>query len=634
MDSKSRIPKEQAGTLAALNRAIFVREGAEAARLYGELVTAQPDFILRGPAQFDLARLLETTGHNELALVALKAIIDRQKESPTRGPAMRSAGKVAYALKRFDEAVDYLQQFLETKPLTPDRQEAEEILSRLPPDALERHRKKAAGAGVRVDEIPSSWNSMEGGKPITFEWKVPTPGGKKPSKEVKKPVFGDELDIVLHQQKEPKQESISLGDLCPPTQGLPPMVQAPPVFAPTHGRGPQQQPPMPPQYAQPVPQPYSPPGYPQNVPPSYYPTPLPNQGYGPAPGFGPPPGYPAPPAAPPYQYAPPPQYAPPYPQQQQQAYGYQQQSYPPIAPPTAPLGNPRPPDAMPATEDVRITSEAIPLPPARDSFEDIPRRTSMGPGDTLGMAPPASTDEAVEVRYDRLREGLFALLLPLGKRIHLEAVAELISKIEGIDESQAKKFVLKRKGMLYDELTLASLLELIPIVKKCRQSLVFVNVPRDLKPYEHYDVLGAEVREQGLKMTTDSSVRRIRWSDIRLVNCGVVGEETVATIVGCEPMKEYRFASGSFNPHTMMHASSGNFQKDIIPFLKEIVAHAPKALKSHTVENVLNGKTPTPQTFTAADEFAFYSSWVLYSHYGEMIDADELVEMGRVSSNW
>jgi hypothetical protein len=242
--------------------------------------------------------------------------------------------------------------------------------------------------------------------------------------------------------------------------------------------------------------------------------------------------------------------------------------------------------------------------------------------------------ESPEQRLDRLRDERFALLIPIGKKIHLEAVADFVGRYEGVSEAAAKKKVLKGKGLLYSELTLNDVVAMHPAVKLCRQSLVLVAIPRGLKSVEAVNVLKAERRDKGIKMTTEGAVRRMRWEEIRLVNCGLIGNELMAVISGGDPMADFRFRASSFDYAGFASSGSTNFQAAIVEFLEIICAGAPKAVRSHIVEGLLQRKFTAPQPFSGWNEWDSYCDWVLYSHFAEKIDMEELVELSQTSSNW
>ncbi|MBI1290726.1 hypothetical protein GC173_05725 [bacterium] len=614
--------------LSALNRAIFVQDGAEAAALYGAVLKEKSDFQLRGPVQFDLAQLLEKSGQRELALTAYETILEKQKDNKAIFPAMKAAGIMAFELKKFDKCTQYLGEFLKSKPPTAERQEAEEILSRLPPEAQAKRRE--AEGEIQLDKIPSSsWSIGETPKPVTFEFKVaarktpqpgkPTPppqtepesialdgfvspaGVEQPRPAQPRPATPPPRPSPLPSTERPSAMKAMLAggilpqqpDQLPPTQhgsspALPTVPESAPMMTPPPMASPYYQAPAAPGYPPGPPQGWYPP--PAGVPPSYpQPAPpMPPTGYPPQGQYGAPPAYP-PPGYPPQQgYYPPPQQQMPPP------------GYPPVAP--APTANP---------------SGVFPMP-------------SFAPP----APPPAPGTETPEKRYERLRDERFALLIPVGKKIHLEAVADLVSRYEGISEASAKKKVLKGKGLLYSDMSLQEVTTLHPVVKLCRQTLVLVTVPKSLKGTETANVLRAERRDKGIKMTTDGAVRRMRWEEIRLINCGVIGTELMAVISGGEPMSDFRFRASSFDYSSFSQSGATSFEAGIVEFLQLVTTGAPQAVRSHIVEGLLQRKFTSPQPFSGWDEWDSYCDWVFLSHFAEKVDMDELVELNQVSSNW
>jgi hypothetical protein len=604
--------------LSALNRAIFVQDANEAASLYGQILAEKSDFQLRGPVQYDLASLLHKHGHRELAYRAYTTIIEKQKDNKALPPSLKAAGILAFELQRFADCVTHLDEFLKTKPVSADRQEAEEILSRLPPE----HRS-AAGGGVKIDAVPQSqWSIGETPKPVTFEWKVES--GKRESlpKKTAPPKVPTEPEVIA-------LDGVS-GDppaSPPPSPGPTPMVPyAPsPALAPPRRMPEPAKParsagvaarlasmpePLPPTQVEPsqalptepefVPQTgaMTPGGHPGMMPGSghYYPVGAPPQGY-------------YHPMAPPPQYAPPP--GPPmtpYPQ----AYGLMHPAPQPMPgyPPPASHLMPPPPAAPPAR-------------PVVDAPQPLPNSSP--------HPPPADSPEA---RYERVRDSLFAILLPVGKRINLEAVAELVGRYEGVNEADAKKQLLHRKGVVYTDLDMDQLALLHPIVKRCRQELTVVAVPPALRDVECHTVTRAERRDQGIKMTTDGAIRRMRWSEIRLLNCGIVGSELIAVVAGGEPLREFRFKQFSFDASGFLINGASDMGAHVLEFWRLMAEKAPDAIRSHIVAGLLSGKFTTPQVFPTWEEWDFYCNWVLYSHFAEVVNIDELIEIHQVSSNW
>ena len=608
---KTPLPPSVKEKLSALNKAIFVQNGAEAAALYGAVLKEKPDFQLRGPVQYDLAQLLEKTAHRDLALTAYETIIEKQKDNKALFPATKSAGVLAFELKKFDKCMLYLGEFLKSKPPTAERQEAEEILSRLPPD--HQKARRAADGDIQLDKIPSSsWSIGETPKPVTFEWKVeskktPPPAKPKPAQEEGEGVISLEglgvapptTKVDLPKPAQPRPSSAPALSPVPQTERLAPMRgnlaalnPAQPDALPSTQKSSPVRPTVPDMPAMmtppPMPSPYynpagtgGAPGYPPPPPPGWYPP-------QPAPGYpAPPPGYPA-------EYGPPP--------------GYPHPNYPPPAPGFYPQ---QPPVPYPV--------QATPPPP-------IPQATTV----PVGPDKP----ESAEARFERLRDGFFALLIPIGKKIHLDAVAELVSRFEGISDAAAKKKVLKGKGLLYTNLRLQDVAALHPVVKLCRQSLVLVSIPRTLKSAECSTVLRAERRDKGLKLTTESAVRRMRWEEIRLINCGLVGNELLVVISGGDPLEEFRFKASSFDYSGFSPTGTTNFQAGLVEFLEILTSAAPTAFRSHIVEGLVQRKFTAPQPFTGWDEWDSYCDWVVFSHFAEKVDMEELMELNQVSSNW
>ncbi len=611
-DNKQKVPAELQPKVAALSRSIFMRDHAAAGELYGEILTTKPDYLLRPPVQYDLARLLEVGGADALALQAYQTIIDRQPENSAYTPALKAAGHLAHKLEKFDECQEYLNAFLESNPATPDRQDAEEVLSRLPPTT---RRKASSELPTEPDNHPSdipssgSWMTTDSGRPVTFEWSV-----KKKKRDRGEPSSTGDIKLGSGQWVAPGDtpnpssskktyefESSSPDESLKPFRGTPSnpenrLEKTPPlrpakreissgaVYDPRRqSRQSQDE------------------------------SSLPLDISAPAGDTG-----------------------------LTEDQGFEFVSGGPTSVPPPPKKSKQDKDQAKRISDsgrraAQVDGERTPIP--KNSRKKVRVfGTKRGPADHAdsdsGLAGISSDEETAEQRYYRLRDGQFALLLPVGKRIHLDAVAQLASAREGIGESQAKKLVLKRKGILYDKLTMNDVLDLHALVSKCRQALIFVNVPRNLRPYEHYDVLSAEPKEPGLKMTTDSAVRRIRWKDIKLINSGNIAGEIVVSVVGADPTKEYRFFESEFDYQTFSPGHLKSFREGLVEFLGVIASNASKAVRSHTVENLLKAKVREPQIFAIHEEYDYYTNWMLFSHFGETVDSAELAEQSKVTSNW
>jgi hypothetical protein len=638
---RSKLPKEVQEKVAELNKAIFMQEGDRAAEIYQTILRNAPDFLLREPVQYDLARLLENTRQDELSLAAYKLLIKHQRQHQAIVPALRAAGTLAFKLKQYDDCVDFLHAFLENGPARQEKIEVEDLLSRLPPDAAHKVRMVSSTDHIKVEHLPGP-DSTPATPPapkrdrndpnnssISVEWKIM----KTPTPVQRKAVPGPEalpasLDIWAEAKPVSNEPTPGSGEMRAPRRPAPPAppagielgLELPPTPPMRPAVQPQQQqlPPTPyPPMQSPVytPQPVAmPPGYYPGYPPQmgqpYYPQPGPGFMITPIPGYPHqmPPGYPGmtPQGMPPGAV---------YPGQQPPMTGQPV----PVAPP-APPQPPAPVAAVPVAPGPMTTPEVKSFPP----------KPALTP--SKRFAPPEK--ETAEERYHRLRDAQFALVLPVGKKIHLDSVAEFVAKKENIDPQIAKKKVLRRKGLLYDQLTLHEVLDLQPLVVQCRQSLVFVAVPRELRPYEHIEVFSAEVRDQGLKLNIGSTVKRIRWDDIQLVNCGRIGSDSFATILGSEPMKEYRFSLKSFDFTAVLPTQADDKLPVLHEFLQMISKRAPEAVLSHTTQALFKERSSEPQPFGNAEEFASYTLWMLFSHRAEIVDSKELAQLSHVTSNW
>ena len=245
---------------------------------------------------------------------------------------------------------------------------------------------------------------------------------------------------------------------------------------------------------------------------------------------------------------------------------------------------------------------------------------------------PAKEDE--DERYERLRRGRFALLLPRGKRIRLDDVAAFIAGFEKIGHSEAKKLVLHRKGLLYDNMDFEQMLEMSALVEQCRQAMAFVHVPPPLRPVDVHEILSAQMHEKGLKMSTEYGREKVRWGHIRLLNCGTVGNELWVSVLGGSPMQEFRFIDQVFDMEDFSPRGTATLGKGLREFLDFMAHYAVNAEESHTVEGVLTNRNPEPKVFSNEDEYQCYTKWMLFSHYAEAVDPARLSEISRAASNW
>lgn len=642
-------PKDFESKVEALKRALFMREVHQLAELYKDILTAKPDYLFRGPVQYDLGCVLERGGHDFLALEAYRLLIEKQSDNKARNPALRAAGHLAFKLKKHELCAQYLQEFLKSDPLTEEKERAREVLAQLPPGTRRSGEKQQSdssielsgikppplpqskppqkeSSSIKLDREPSE-PPRENSTPMLFEWKVPTESldeepkaPKKRQKATPPPASHRESDASISQvptedlveSNAPGLGSFSSTDLhlAPPELNTPPPLDLTPEDSQddpnTFNFG------MPPSPeiaratppAKPLPKPEAPPAaLPQKQPPPIQQQKMPRVK---------PPAQPFPEPDSADDLAPP---APPPPMQpaaRRGSNGHARKREPEVAPP--PIA---PPSVRPG--------------PAPSSSRS--RQKSIAQSSKYSTPIPLS-DESPEERFERLKHCQFALLLPRGKKIRFEAVSALLAELEGVSETVGKKLVLERKGLLYEDLPFDRVMELLPRVDACRQSLVFANIAADLRLAPPIEILSAELHEKGIIMRSIKEEYRLRWRNIRMVSAGEVNGDVSVSLLGGRPMKEYRFIDQVFDLEEFLPSSQASMRRGIREFLSILRARTTRAEFSHTAESVLSGKAPLPQSFTHLDEYRCYMKWLLYSYYGEIVDARELDELNRVSSHW
>lgn len=288
------------------------------------------------------------------------------------------------------------------------------------------------------------------------------------------------------------------------------------------------------------------------------------------------------------------------------------------------------PDPDRLTPETAVARKAPPTPP--DPLEE-----RISSGETVQRfrtpPPPAPDEETPEQRYNRLRDGEFALLLPLGKKIHLPAVADLVAHEQNLNEEDARKRIMRQKGLLYDELKVHDVLSLKEGVDHCGQALLFVNIPRTLRPVERSFVFSAEFKPQGLRMETSDGLKRLRWDDIRLISCGMLEGQVVMTLIGLHPTVEYELAGDRFSFAPFRAPEEGD-ETGLAGLLEVLRNHCRHAVISHTCLRLLEKKSRSPQVFATREEYTAYTLYVLFSHFGEVVDADELLHLHQAHSDW
>ncbi|MCB2155211.1 tetratricopeptide repeat protein [bacterium] len=530
--------------LSGLNRSVFMRESQQAARAYERLLSIRPGFALSGPLQYDLARLLELGNEARLALHAYEQIIANNPEHQAYNPSLKGAGHLAHRLRQYHKCRMYLERFLESDPITPERRDAEEILQRLPDGKGVPSKKKRDFAsasterGVRdVEGVLRESDDPSGDSVIAFDSGPEEPAPKKAP--AAPPAARPHAQTDFFGTPDTERE----GD---DDTSRPEKAEAPSLFE------------------------FKPEDTWQ-------------------------------PSADPYGET------------------------PPLSITSRRLGSPNPssPNAV-KRDDFEKEEEPEPKETA-----PLPARTPM----PLNLRD-ADAPETPEQRYYRLRSSQFALILPSGKRIHLDVVADMLQEIEGITEEEAKKAVIVRKGVIMDALTLDDLVEVWPKIKGYRQKMEFVAVDRALRPYERFDVLGMEILDPGLKLTTNKGIKKARWEDVQLISTARLNRKPTIDLFSNLPCKHYRLYSETFNFRTTGIEPPSDKNMAYRELLDTISFRCPNAIRSHTVENFLTGRNMKPQKFPNDAEFDQYNLWLLFAHHAEPVDADELCRMAAATSDW
>lgn len=288
----------------------------------------------------------------------------------------------------------------------------------------------------------------------------------------------------------------------------------------------------------------------------------------------------------------------------------------------------------PDAETQRLEPEERPAAPPEAS---TPQPRAETEASEVPFAPRTDSGTGIETpdaRANRLRDGQFALILPVRVKIRLEAVAQILESFLDISEPEAKKRLVHQKGLVLDELTFSQAAALIPLVRRSGQQLRFVSVPRHLRPYEHYEILRGEMHDKGLYLLTTTFDKRLRWSDMRLINCGRVGGESIVTVHGSSPIREYRFLGSTFDSNSIVPAADTAFHLDVTEFLDLLCRRAPEAKQSQTVQQVVRKRKQELQAFHDLEEYSDYCLWLLFTHFGEQVSLEELQLLADIESRW
>jgi tetratricopeptide (TPR) repeat protein len=617
MKSAAELPERLQLKLSQLNRAIFSRESGGAAKLYAELIEEEPELALRSVVQYDLARLLELGNNLELALKAFEVVIKLGDDGEYYGPALRQSSHICFRSKNYDQAYEYLTLFLDTNPARAERMDAEDLLSRIPP---------AARKPVRGPKNPSMRVS---GDQVQI---TPTPASERPDSDSefkpKPPADRETGAIQIAGLDQPTAPPPASRIVAKPNFPAPAQLKTPSRHSPPSGISP-----MPDFAAPPPPIRRNQPGAedmtaaPHNIsagsvvdPPRQFEfsSPPSNQRVQKQGGL-----------SPEFARADSPQ------EQQRKTEPSREKAAPAFESPAPPV-----PSTLRRKDEATGAESNHPPSKSADPFKGISPSKMLAKDDAkegsavvYSLAPPQDNEEP-ERRYLRLRGASFALLLPIGKRIHIDSVADLVAKRDELDEPRAKMQVIARKGIIYDQLTINDVIEMWPLVKSCRQSLVFVHVDRTLRPYEMFDALGAEALPPGLKITTEKGVKKARWIDVKLISAGTINKLPTIDIFSGVPLKHYRFQEGSFNFSTLIESARREPERALLEFVQLLCEQSPKAIRTHTLENLRTAGGGKPQSFASLAEFDCYNRWQLFSHHAEVVNAGELSEQYKSMSNW
>lgn len=555
--------------IAALNRAIFLKDSDRASRLFDEIQSVEDGFTLRDPVQFQLAELLEDGQFPRQALKAYELGLEKYGAQKPRPSAHLSAGRISSRLEMTEKAFFHLERYMEGGGTEEGEKEARSLLSDLKKPTLsaesflstnavdpstEKLNVEEIGGGmnppmgsptnpIRLDNTDASMIQLGSLEEAGSSVKVPDEfksGAPRPATPAEKP------EPIRPKRRapappQPPVENEHPTDVFQHRQPGPPTPETAFPLEPAGGQAPPRQP--------------------REVPPDIGAPAADEQFQEPAP-----------------QPAPPPPQSPPPPRQQR------------------------------TTEVVKIDRDIQP-------------------------ADPTTPEESSDERYQRMLDGEFALLLPLGKKIKLDAVAELVAAEQRIEINTARKLVMRRKGLIYSELPLDEAVKLRGPIKTCNQGLRLVHVPKSLKPLETVRVRAVEFREQGMRLETNGGLKRVRWGDVRLVSSGLLGNSTIMTVVAQNPMTEYEFNSDEFSFGLYQEEEAGD-RIGLAGLIKRVQEKSPDAVISSVSQKLLEKMSRTPQVFATREEFTAYTHYFLYHHFAEVVDIDELSKSHEAASDW
>ncbi len=658
-------PSSQEELISTLKRAIFMRESQQAATLYQQLINQDKSFALETKRQHELSRLLELGNEPNLALCAYQTLLAHCKpEDELYRPSLRAAGHLSYRVKEFHHCRHYLEEFLGCETIPPnEKADAENLLNKLPD-----------GKGVRdqatIKQAKNKPQPKLDGSSFTSE-SNPFAKLNDPNDDLAAPSedYGDSsivqgINLQIEDVPEPPKpktkrpnlklanltnfDAIQSGDNLPPP---PPKKNPYGEFTPQNEQLFNNQPQLRVSqdemqgmmFGQDTPKPNrssedqleqfsktpplnmhsrdvqarSNPEY--NVSTTKHSN---HQDYNNLPTTDD--------------------------LDSIEGLNYQPPSFSPQKPQKTPAGQtPSLFDVTPSPKATRQTEKfherktSQPVEVDDDEESDLaapdsdlfgnPARSART--DETQMTPPHGV--ANEELLESYQNQQFALILPLGSKISVSQVSLFISHTEKLSNDEARKAVVDRKGVLRSGLTLAEAVELYQQTLRFKQTFSFVVLRRELEASEMLNALKADVLTPGIRLHTEQGVKKLRWEKIRFISCGRLNRLPTVDVFVEQELRHFRMQEGGMKFLELYPRSDEDSNEACKEFLRYLTKAAPEAEVSHTVRNVLNGKTYRPQKFSSNEEYDLYNHSLLLGHFGEIVPMKELaLAFSAVSSAW
>ncbi len=635
MSSSGTSRKEE--LIAELNRAIFMRESLQAARAYEDALRVDPDLMLDGHFQFDLARLLELGNEPRLALQAYESIIDVGDEHESYKVSLRGAGHISYRVKDYKKCRSYLEDFLASNPSANDAQDARGILQRLPdgkgvPDAKTLERRKSpppatepegssvnlfADAAEQHRDINSLPTESDYGALISTDHNfkdgsggsaVDLGSGLYLSDDEEKPAKAEEDEALAidfgHADNDATMAAPKLNEAPSRASNAfeAPKVDDdffnPPLAFDSHLPGVTE----PIKTERKAPEPVK-----SSLPRKDEPLSadqISDDFFGPPLGLEHPGGLPE-------EYA----------EDSENLKGHfdMYEDTPPLS-----IGS-------------RDVIKKFPMPGQRD---DLPGGTTgwardkhRQPIEKYQQDPTPATIGRTDRPNERFRSLEFAMLLAQGGvKISMDQVVEVVKATEKLSEGEARKAIIERKGILREGLSYDDLIEMYPHLRKVRQNFLFVAMDPSLCPDPCHDVHKFDVLDPGLRMHTNRGVKKAKWEHIRLISCGRIDREPTVDLFCKEPTMLFRLREGTIDWVAAMGDKHADANEAARAFLEKLTKKCPGAVVTRTVTNFLKDKDPRPQKFPSDDEFHRYNLCLLWANFGEAVNVKDLYEADENAS--